>query len=68
MKIRRFEVNMSCASCAQKIMKKLDQYKDLKHVVNPLEKMVSIEADENKYSDEEIKKILKEIGYEATRI
>lgn len=59
---------MSCASCAQKIMKKLDQYDDLKYVVNSLEKMVSIEADENNYSDEKIKKIFKEIGYKATRI
>lgn len=68
MEIRRFEVNIACVSCANRIMKKLNQYPDIKYSVNALEKIISIEADENKYSDDLIIKIIKETGYQAERM
>lgn len=68
MNVRRFEVNMSCASCANRIMKKLKQFPDVQYSLNPMEQMMTIEADETKYSDEMIVAMMKEIGYIATRI
>lgn len=68
MGIRRFEVDISCISCANIIMKKLNQYQDIKYSINALEKIISIEADENKYSDDLIIKIIKETGYQAERM
>lgn len=68
MEIRRFEVNISCVSCANRITKKLNQYKDIKYSINALEKIISIEADENKYTDDFIIKIIKDMGYKAERM
>ena len=68
METRRFEINVSCASCANKIEKVFKKYSDIQFTINILEKLLSIRADENKYSDEFIEKLALQAGYIATRI
>ncbi len=68
MDIRRFEINVRCASCVGKIDKAFKQYPDIKYSLNLLEKMLSVEADENKYSDQFIINLVAKIGYVAERI
>ena len=66
--IRRFEVNISCASCANKIEKVFSKYKDIKLDINIMEKILVIYADENKYSSEKILEIIKQSGYEGEEL
>ena len=61
--IRRFEVSVSCSSCARKIEKLFKNYKDIKYSLNIIEKILVIDADEKKYSNEFIIELLKGIGY-----
>ena len=68
MDIRRFEINVRCASCVGKVDKVFKQYPDIKYSLNLLEKMLSVEADENKYSDQFIIDLVAKIGYVVERI
>ncbi|MBD5423139.1 MAG: cation transporter [Mycoplasma sp.] len=68
METRRFEINISCASCANKIEKVFKKYPDIQFTINILEKLLSVKADESKYSDEFIEELALQAGYNATRI
>lgn len=68
MDIRRFEINIRCASCVGKIEKVFKKYSDIKYSLNLLEKMLTIEADETKYNDQFIIDLVAQVGYIAERI
>ena len=68
MDVRRFEVNINCASCANKIEKIFKKIKDIKITINVLEKMISVEADELIYDDKTIIDLIAKVGFQAERI
>ena len=68
MNLRRFEVNMNCVSCANKIEKAFKEFKDIKITINALEKMITVEANEEQYDDQFIIDLIAKIGYQAERI
>ncbi len=66
--VRRFDINITCASCANKIEKILKQNKDLKFSINVLEKMLIVETDESNYDDEKIISLVAQAGFKAELI
>ena len=68
MDVRRFEINIRCASCVGKIEKVFKKYPDIKYSLNLLEKMLTVEADEKKYNDQFIIDLAAQVGYVAERI
>ncbi|TDV24480.1 copper chaperone CopZ [Mycoplasmopsis mustelae] len=62
---RYFTVNVSCASCKSHIDKQFKDYPEIKYSVNLMEKMLKVDADEEKYPDELIIKLAKQAGYDA---
>lgn len=66
--IRRFDISISCASCIKKINKVFSQYKDIKYSINLIEKMLIVEADENKYPSNFIIDLINQSGYVGIEI
>ena len=66
--VRRFEINITCASCVKKIDKIFSKFDDFNYSINLIEKLLIINANEEKYTSEFILKELKKIGYEGEEI
>ena len=69
MKIVNFEVDeLECTSCANTIEHELSK-KGLKDVnIDVVNKVVSINYDDSKFSEQEIEKIIKKAGFKAELI
>lgn len=65
---RRFNINISCASCINRIKKILKKYNDIEFKVNILENIIIIKSDENKYNDIFLIDLFKKSGYYIERI
>lgn len=68
MKWRRFSININCITCANKISKIFKKYPHIEYVINELEQMINVNADEQEYSDQFIIDLIKKAGYIALRI
>lgn len=68
MQTNYFEINIDCAGCKDAIEKSFKKYPDIKITINVMEKMLKVECDETKYSNEFIIEIVKKAGYIATEM
>ncbi|MBG0731070.1 hypothetical protein [Mycoplasma sp. 'Moose RK'] len=66
--IRRFEINIKCASCQGVLAKLFADFPDISWNLNVSAKILKITCDENKYSDDFIIKKLASVGYSCARI
>lgn len=66
--MRRFSINITCATCKLKIEKILKNYPDINYSINIMEKMINIEADEVKYPNKKIIDIIHQAGFNAKEI
>ncbi|MGY6172585.1 cation transporter [Candidatus Mycoplasma pogonae] len=65
MNSRYFLLAISCASCKSHIEKVFAKYPDIEYSVNVVEKILTVKADEEKYSNDFIIELVKEAGYSA---
>lgn len=64
-----FKTSLHCESCVKTVSTKVPNAKGVENVKVDLEsKMVSISYDKNSTSEEELKKVLENLGYEAEKI
>lgn len=66
--IRRFVVNIKCASCKLVFEKIFANYDDIQWSLNTSAKILKIIADESKYSDQFVIEKLVQFGYKGEKI
>lgn len=68
MSIRRYKVDVSCATCQVNLDKVFKQYPAIKYSVNLMEQILKVDCDPKEFSDQKIHEIVKQAGYVAKRM